>query len=475
MNSSHKAKKKYIQYPRGDVFYSVHSSVMNVLSGDQIGAAFLNILFFRLNGVIKNKFGDEPPDFWPEDLWVKQSLGGISSNWLIGTASPNSLRLRIKWLESEGLVKTRQSSRHSSIEYKLEVNRLNGLLSSGSIIRSFQSFMEESQERNFEQPIAQNCTTGERKIEHQSDPYIVLGINEVNKEELNESLGNQNPVLESTEKTELPEADPPFVSSAGSVDDLYLDDPIEEFVRNQIRIKTGFRFNPRTREGQRTVEELHRGEEKHGAAEYRSAFLLWLDPSDEYLKQRKFNPSNFTRNEGRYLQRVDRIAPRAEAPVATGSIPGRQTMVADTAPSPARPGASEYVSTWNRIVTLRPFQYQPPSTSEFYQDSGMTMELWEKACVSSQAIIQERGPRVSWLLLEWMLETKPKKRINWRRMADGEYDHMAVPEGGGNNNRGSGVADRVLAKYQAMEDKEKADKLKAGKPTKKAEDEEDDV
>lgn len=247
-------------------------------------------------------------------------------------------------------------------------------------------------------------------------------------------LENRNPSLLYTEdhteenKTEINVED----------GDLYISDPIEDFLKNSYTRRRRVRFKVPKSEGQIliTASEL---ESSMGVREFRSAFLNFLDDGSDWLVKSKWPIRVFMSNTCKWEHKRPTVKPadpqeRLESPERhhTGTpVPA----IDPTAPQGQKP-VPEEIDLWNTIVTsgnrVDHFSWDMQEGVQLARcrvNGNWTMERWKKVCEKTQFILSGGITRYNRHLQNfyWFI----KADSNWWNVFCGKLDHLKeVAEGG---------------------------------------------
>lgn len=464
----------YIEHRPGRLFYTISSDVLHLVAGDEIAAAFIDVLDFRSRDELSRSIGkQEPPDVWPEDIWVQQEMGAFACQWMLGATSEKSIRQRIDWLEHWGVISTRQEFYGATRQYRLNVKTLNKLLKDRYQIDSLRLFLKDQDSPG---EFGRSLDTSGKTTEGTSGnftgakaPYKILGTNEV-KQENKKTL----PTLSEKPSEEKPQDPEPEQPTCPTLDNLDLEMPVKKFVQNQLRNEAHVKKVPKfSNAAERwTLDKLQKADEDWTPTLFRSAFVGWCRDDNPYLREEDYPVNHFLKHIEEYIPDMKSVG----IPLPPAALSAREVVEAvrqGAAPVPivpavpsGRPVPADIVATWNRIVTLKPFSGANP---DGVFDPDFTYANWEKACDSAQAIIQAKGKEVSWLTMRWAFR-KPKQGDieGWRKLAEGELDCMAFTEKSSYKTKGqeqTEMVDRVIDKYRrraeeaAKKEQEKTDGL----------------
>lgn len=417
----------YIEHRPGNLFYTIHSDILDLLCKDEIGAAFLDVLDFRSRGELARTMDSKQqlPDEWPDDIWVQQEMSGLAAQWMLGATSAKSIQTRIEWLESAGLITTRQPHYGATREYRLNVKALNQMLKSKSRIVPFRTFQLSS--GNFTGPDSSGKTSGgiSGAFTGAEAPYKILGTNEV-KEENKNTL----PTLSEKPSEENPQDPEPEPPTCPTLDNEDLAMPLERFVhitmRNTGRMKPP---NLKSRASQNVVERLLKAEEEWGVGDFRSALVSYCEHERGQEEHPKWPIQYFLSHVEKYIPDPDKT-PQCEADPRPSAREVVEAVRQGAAPVPIVPAVSgsrltagDCTDIWNHTVVSR--LYDEP---KFPRCPNAPRDLWEKACVEAERLIQIDPVKFSYVTLRWATKTSEDSGDNWRRLVNREFDCMAVAD-----------------------------------------------
>ncbi len=239
-----------------------------------------------------------------------------------------------------------------------------------------------------------------------------------------------------------------------TLDNLDLESPIEEFVRNSLRVIARVKPpNLKTRSTERVIEALRSGEEKYEPYYYRKAFENWCAERDSWLVENKYPLAHFVKHAEQYMPACDGSGrgARKETRLAidrhqeVSSPPPSNSGSMSEIPVVERLKAEDYVLVWNGIVTDKPFTDE--KIPRFPNPLPKLIE-WTMACTKAKLIIAAKGTEASWLTVRWLLRTDEVKGDNYMRLASGELDFMMkaeAPRGMTQTQRQQSIGEKVIA------------------------------
>lgn len=237
---------------------------------------------------------------------------------------------------------------------------------------------------------------------------------------------------ESVEESQERESIPPVVPHSENLLDLE-DDPITYvqnlYKRENRRAKLD---NLRARSGERLCEDIRRAESNHGAVEFRTALITYLNDPSEWLREKRWPIHVFLKQVDKYISDSPQT-PRAPRTASPGSI-ADQPQATNWQPSPdagLKTGVQfpqvpkslpEEADVWNEVVTagvpIAEFDWEMEegkSLRRCRDQVRFTATAWRTVCEKAQKALENE---CGWVTFRWLI----KNDNNWWKVLQGEYD-----------------------------------------------------
>jgi hypothetical protein len=251
--------------------------------------------------------------------------------------------------------------------------------------------------------------------------YGGKGVIEMNsKEEQAGSLFSSEDVntMESTSAQQLtePEAEP-----EAEHDELYLDDPVEDWLKNAYRQHRGAKLeNLRAKANASLVTGIREKEQSIGKAEFRLKVLAWLSSDNEWLRQHKWPIRAFLKRG--WPSTTTQAPPIERRPVSAPATPILQ-VVPNGNPPEKMP-----IETWERHNPDAPVHWKPEYDTSESASKSLNDKLFRDSvdiiCGKAAQLREKNSNARSWLTFRWLLRQSREHGWNWYRIYTGEFDWM---------------------------------------------------
>ena len=411
-----------ISHPSLDFFLPIRRSYVVLCDGDFCAAGLIATFEYFTNGL--KDTGHEP--------WIHKTHQALSEQ-MVELYSISSIQKSLKMLEAAGIITVREPVKGAAGHFGTTGYRFN-YETVQEMLRTCQTTM-----RKITDGPQVKLPTAVRKITDGPQvklPTVECHLNlkeevevEIEVNPVSEVLSSKNETNTKAESQNSP-ARAIQQHSYSHMEDLYLADPIDVFIKDAYSRERKASFTITRKSDASLIESLHALEADGGPVPVRAAFIRFLRDENAWLVENGWPIRKFMKDWMLYDHSLDDVPDEVAVLQGTanagqlpriGSIPegGSASVVPPAPKSDSSPpealnlGWRWYVDRWDELAPSAKVKVPVSYAKENTFKTNELAEIWPDICRRVEEHYQSDEDPSHWLTLDWILQEK-NGVPNWR-------------------------------------------------------------